>query len=170
MQYRGVGKFWSSLFNQRKGSVDQEEVQKHYRASIYITFWIRKGWRWKNYDELWWTMKNTQEFGNPRMRIWEVKRETLTIADLLRRSLLFSRLVRVDAAANIDGDGGEARRWRSSSSRGFARGRRWAREENEKAEACLFIRKRCEQTGAKIKEEPNKWLSNYTCTLILGKN
>lgn len=30
-----------------------------------------------------------------------------------------------------------------------------AREDNEKAEACLFIRKRCEQTGAKIKGEPN---------------
>ena len=29
-----------------------------------------------------------------------------------------------------------------------------AREENEKAEACLFIRKRCEQTCAKIKGEP----------------
>ena len=58
------------------------------------------------------------------MRIWEVKRRELTVTGLLRRSPPFSRSVRVDAAANVDGDGGEARRWRSSSSRGFARGGR----------------------------------------------
>ena len=39
-----------------------------------------------------------------------------------------------------------------------------------KAGVSLFIREKVKQTGAKIKEEPNKWLSSYTGASILGKH
>ena len=70
-----------------------------------------------------------------------MKRKEFTVIGLLWRSPLSSGSVQVDATVNVDGDGGEARRQRSSSSRGAREEEDGAREENEKADACLFIRK-----------------------------
>ena len=109
--------------NQKKGFVDQEEVQKHYRASIYMTFWIRKGWRWKNYDELWWTMKNTQELGNPNADLRNKGKKTYGC-----RSTAEVAAVSLIGSGWCGGQGrrrrGALRRRRNSSGSRVAKGRR----------------------------------------------
>ena len=44
------------------------------------------------------------------------------------------------------------------------------REKNEEGRGEPIYKGKGEQTGAKIREEPNKWLSSYTGASILGKH
>ena len=141
--------------NQRKGSVGIEDGHKTTTAWTHVLFGSRRSRSGRTTRKPWWTMKNTQKPRNPN-------------ADLRSRKVrTYNHGSSAEVAAVLWTDSGwcsgqgRRRRRRSATTvrleqqEGCERKKTERERRMRKAEACLFIRERCEQTGVKIEGEPN---------------
>ena len=131
-------------------------------------FWIKKRRQWKNYEE---TMTNCEEHVetlNMDLRSRKVRtysyRSSAEVAAVSLNQLGLMQRPRL-TETEVERSGGEARA--VAGSREEEDGKR---EKNEEGRGEPIYKGKGEQTGAKIKEEPNKWLSSYTGASILGKH
>ena len=131
-------------------------------------FWIKKRRQWKNYEEAMMNCEEHAETLNMDLRSRKVRtynyRSSAEVAVVSLNQLGLMQRPRLTEKEEEHG-GGEARA--VAGSREEENGKR---EKNGEGWGEPIYKGKDEQRGAKIKEEPNKWLSSYTDASILGKH